>query len=583
MWAVLLAYWPSVRKHRWLFVVGSLCMGLTIALHVWHPFLLRALFNALGSGAASSSAVRTTLWYLVCYFVGINVTWMLGDAIVALFESRVMRDLDVRSFEAVQSQSLRFFENSFAGSLVKSATRFRNAFEHIADAYFFQVGRGMLLVGATLVVLTLEQPILAAAFTLWTVLFLGVSFLVARIQFPYSEEEATADSAVGGAFADSFSNASAVKSFSKEHEELGRFSRIADVCLRKRIRAWLVSVSAMRVKGVVITGFELFLLWWLAHGWQQGTVTAGDFVFFQAYVFYLLRHLWDMSNIIHRLFQRFAEAKEVADIYVLSPEVRDAPGARPLRVEEAIIDFHAVNFSYVDQETRTRHDVHDFTLHIPARQSVALVGKSGAGKSTLVKLLLRHFDLTSGYIRIDGQDLDAVTQHSLREHVAIVPQQPELFHRTLRENIGFACPHATEEEIIAAAKRAHAWEFIQEFPSRLDTLVGERGVKLAGGERQRIALARAFLADAPILILDEATSALDSETEKLIQAAIADLLAQRTCIVIAHRLSTIMRMDRIVVMDEGSIVEMGTHTRLLEQSGVYARLWAHQIGGYLPQ
>lgn len=235
-------------------------------------------------------------------------------------------------------------------------------------------------------------------------------------------------------------------------------------------------------------------------------------------------------------------------------------------------------------KTREHDDVENFTLRIKPGKTVAFVGHSGAGKSTLVKLLLRYFDLNSGYICIDHQDIANATQLSLRQQIAVVPQDPCLFHRTLRDNIAFAKPDASEEEIIAAAKRAHAWDFIQHLPGglALDTVVGERGMKLSGGERQRIALARAFLADAPILVLDEATSSLDSNSEHQIQLAIKDLLRGRTCLVIAHRLSTIRCADQIIVMEKGAIKEKGTHSELLSKKGIYANLWAHQTD-YLAQ
>ena len=573
------AYWPTVYKHRWLLWSSMFFMVMTVLVKATYPFLLRDLVTGLSNN--SSACVARTLLLIVCFYIGSNLTWLVFDMVFAFFETRTMRDLDQRSFDVVQAQSMRFFENSFAGSLVTYARRFRNSFEGIADLFVFNLGRSMTMILLTIAVFTWERPLLALAFGVWIVVFCGISIWFAKLRMKRYIIVAEKDSSIGGAFADSFSNQTTVKSFAKESDEQNRFNEVTDDCYRHRVRAWLFGSVLMRLQTVIASLFEVMVVLMLVQGWRNGTVTAADFVFFQTYIIILMTQVWDIGAAMHRIFRCLADAKEMAEIYAKKPEVQDAVSARQLCVEEGEIDFHAVSFSYVDRENRAHHDVNNFTLRISARQSVALVGPSGAGKSTLVKLLLRYFDLNSGYIRIDGQDIADVAQLSLRQQIAIVPQQPDLFHRTLRENIAFARPDASDGEIMAVAKRAHAREFIQRLPEGLDTLVGERGVKLSGGERQRIALARAFLADAPILVLDEATSSLDSKTEHEIQLAIADLLRGRTCIVIAHRLSTIQRADRIIVMDNGSIREDGTHQKLLGQKGVYANLWEHQSGGYI--
>lgn len=586
MKTTLKAYWPSLRKFWYLLVMGTFLMVVNVLLNSLYPFLLRDLTTAFTAPTATMWSVETILMLIFVLFVVKNVAWWFYDYVILHFEVKVMRDLDNRSFKAIQAQSLRFFENSFAGALVKSATRFRQAFESMADAYFYQIGRSATLILLTLIVFAMQRPWMAVAFGVWTILFIVVSFYAARIRYKLSAAESEADSAIGGRLADSFTNSATVKSYGREKDEQARFGEVVEECFRRRKKSWMVGITIGRIQGFVVSGFEMLLVWWLVRGMQDGSVTVADFIFFQTYVLLLMQQLWEFGAVMHRLNQNMAEAKEMAEVYALRPEVQDAPVARPLNVEDGEIEFHAVNFSYIDRETREHHDVHDFNLHIDAGQTVAVVGHTGAGKSTLVKLLLRHFDLSSGYIRIDRQDIANVTQASLRQQIALVPQSPDLFHRSIRDNIAFARPDATDEEIIVAAKRAHAWEFIQNLPEQegkkeLDIIVGERGVKLSGGERQRIALARAFLADAPILILDEATSALDSKTEHQIQSAIADLLEGRTCIVIAHRLSTIQRADRIIVMENGSIVEEGTHDELLDSNGVYADLWSHQSGGYI--
>jgi ATP-binding cassette, subfamily B, bacterial len=578
---VLLVFWPSVMKHKVSLVLVLLGLTLGIALDAIHPYLIRELVDVFTSSGSSTDAKQVFV-YLVLLVVLTRISWSAFGYVIPIFEARVMRDLDQRCFEVLQMQAVRFFENSFSGSLVKQVTRFRYAFEGIADAFFWQIGRNVLLISLVLVIFFVEMPMLALAFLIWIIFFIGMNILLSLWKYPLDMANATADSAVSGALADSLSNHTTVKSYGMERCEQERFDSVVENNYLKRICAWIVSNHLSTAQSVVMAIFELFLIWVMIKGWEKGIVTVGDFVFFQSYVLWLFSNLWDFGNTLRRTFQHSADAQEMTDIFYQIPEIRDAPFAKKLTITDGAITFDHIGFSYEGPQTKRplRGNITDLSLDITPKESVALVGESGSGKTTMIKLLMRYFDLQKGAITIDGQSIADVIQESLRQRIALVPQVPELFHRTLRENIAFARPDATEDEIITAAKQAHAWDFIQKMKKGLGTIVGERGVKLSGGERQRIALARAFLVDAPILILDEATSSLDSKTEKLIQDAIANLLKQRTSIVIAHRLSTIMQMDRIVVMEGGQIKEEGTHKDLIDMDGVYANLWAYQSGDY---
>jgi ATP-binding cassette subfamily B protein len=295
------------------------------------------------------------------------------------------------------------------------------------------------------------------------------------------------------------------------------------------------------------------------------------------------QRLWDFARGTLRTYNRaMGDAQEMIRILAISPEVRDPAKPEKARITKGAIDFQSMRFTH--PESRSGEVLFNgLDLHIKAGEKIGLVGHSGSGKSTLTRLLLRFSDVDGGAILIDGQNIATVTQDDLRRHIAYVPQEPLLFHRSIRENIAYGKPGATQAEIEAAAEKAYAREFIDNLPKGYDTLVGERGVKLSGGQRQRIAIARAILKDAPILVLDEATSALDSESEKLIQAALWELMKGRTAIVIAHRLSTIQRMDHIVVLEHGSVTEQGTHRNLLKQKGTYAKLWTHQSGGFIEE
>jgi ATP-binding cassette subfamily B protein len=315
------------------------------------------------------------------------------------------------------------------------------------------------------------------------------------------------------------------------------------------------------------------------HNRKKLGLTVGDFALLQAYLVQVFDYLWDFGRYIRQTFESLANANELTEMLEKPIEVLDSPSAEQLVVHSGEIDFRNVNFAYDGGERLT---LSNFNLSVPSGMRIALVGESGAGKSTIAKLLLRFADVTSGGIYIDGMNIANVTQQSLRESIAVVSQDTALFHRTLLENIRYGRPEATDEEVIAAAKAAHCHEFISRLPLGYNTLVGERGVKLSGGERQRIAIARAILKNSQIVFLDEATSALDSESEALIQDALAHLMAGKTLLVIAHRLSTIKEMDTIMVLSDGQVVESGSHDELLQvQGGRYRALWTKQSGGFI--
>jgi ATP-binding cassette subfamily B protein len=342
---------------------------------------------------------------------------------------------------------------------------------------------------------------------------------------------------------------------------------------------WASTVRGFVTSAIIVVIMVLVVIF-MTGGNAWFGISAGTLVMMFTYTSSLTMQFNRINMTFQMINRGFGDAHDMTLILDEPKLVDDMPGAQDLKVSEGRIDCEDLTFWYADANEENKV-FRDFTLHIPAGQRVGLVGRSGSGKTTLTTLLLRLSNLQEGCILIDGQDIARVSQVSLRQQIAYVPQEPLLFHRTVFENIAYGCPAATEEQVRAAAQEANALEFIEQLPDGFATVTGERGIKLSGGQRQRVAIARAILADRPLLLLDEATSALDSESEKLIQEALRNLMKGRTSIVVAHRLSTVASLDRIIVLSQGRIVEDGTHAQLVEAGGEYAQLWNRQTGAYL--
>ena len=379
--------------------------------------------------------------------------------------------------------------------------------------------------------------------------------------------------------ADTIGNNLTVKTFAHEQYELQQTAELTERYRRVYVKdfRWMSIEGSGRL--LVMSVVQIIAISTIASLLFQGNIELGIAIFVVAYLQRIAAQLFSLAEIINGYDKLLLQAAPMTEILSSPADIIDKPDAKTLRVERGEIVFSDATYSYSDApETKV---LDNLALIIPSGQRIGLVGTSGAGKTTLTKLLLRFDDVNEGEVLIDGQPISSVTQQSLRSNIAYVPQEPLLFHRSLRENIAYGKLDATDKEIIEASRAANALDFIRQLPNGLDTVVGERGVKLSGGQRQRIAIARAILKDAPILILDEATSALDSESEKLIQASLETLMKGRTSIVIAHRLSTIAKLDRIIVLSDGKITEDGAHDKLLAMKGDYAKLWKHQSGGFI--
>jgi ATP-binding cassette subfamily B protein len=493
------------------------------------------------------------------------------------FTLSIMRSVTQGAFHRVQRFSTDWHNNSFAGSTVRKITRGMWALDGINDVLLLMLFPSIVVLVSTVVLLANRWPVMGVVMAAGAIAYVVISvFLATRVIAPASRLSNAQDTRIGGTLADALGGNSVVKSFGAEGREDARLGRVIDKWSRRTHRTWMRHTYSG-------TG-QLILLWlvrtsvtatalWL---WWVGRATPGEITYVLTTYFVVHGYLRDIGQHVHHLQRAVNEMEELVRLYEEPYGVADAAGAQPLRITAGEVRFDHVTFRYAGQSTPLYRDLN---VRIAPGERIGLVGHSGSGKTTFVKLIQRLYDVTQGRILIDGQNIAHATQESLRSQIAIVQQEPILFHRSLAENIAYARPDATRAQIERAARLANAHEFIETLPRGYETLVGERGVKLSGGERQRVALARAFLADAPVLILDEATSSLDSESEALIQEAMDRLMAGRTSIVIAHRLSTVRAMNRILVFDHGRVIEEGDHEALLRRPhGQYRRLFERQSG-----
>jgi ATP-binding cassette subfamily B multidrug efflux pump len=481
------------------------------------------------------------------------------------------------------NQSMSFYQDEFAGrvaaKVMQTALAVRDVWFIVADIMIYV----LIYFGTMVTIVGYFNPWISLPFLVWLATYIvSLSYFVPRLS-KVSQNQADARSMMTGRITDAYTNISTVKLFSHAGREAG-YARFAMHEFLGTVHNQMRMVTQVEVVNhvlnmMLIISTGLTALWL----WSHGQVTVGGVAAATAMSLRLngISHwvMWEMTS----LYEQIGTVQDGINTLTTHNKINDAPNAVPLQVTQGEIRFEDVNFNYGNNH---RTILKDLNLHIRPGEKVGLVGRSGAGKSTIVNLLLRFYEVEAGRILIDGQNVNDVTQNSLREHIGMVTQDTSLLHRSVRDNILYGRPNATDEEMIAAAKRAEAHDFIVGLSDAkgrtgYDAHVGERGVKLSGGQRQRIAIARVMLKDAPILLLDEATSALDSEVEQAIQASLYKLMQGKTVVAIAHRLSTIAAMDKLIVLDEGKIMEVGNHEQLLKQGGLYATLWAHQSGGFI--
>jgi ATP-binding cassette subfamily B protein len=544
------------------------------------PLIIASLLQQLQAGTLQlADSVPLIIMYAATQVYGEVIGWRLVLLATWTMETSGQRDLYRRIITKLTDQSMTFHSNRFSGSLVSQTTKLTGAFERFWDTLIFQVTPSLASIVTAIIILGFIFWQYAIFLVILTVIFAISIFFGSRFVAERNREESQASTASNGYVADAVSNILTIKSHGREGFERDELDKKTFFWRNKSLASMRGFLTVSSIYSSLIAVVNVGALTAAIWASEQQVISIAAVYLAITYTFTVARQLWEMNNIMRNYNRIIGDAHDMTQILNETPSVLDR-SKKKLVVTKALIDFTDVSFTHDgNQETL----FHDFTMHIASGERVGLVGPSGGGKTTLTKLLLRFDDISEGVIAIDGQDISSVSQKSLRENIAYVPQEPMLFHRSLRENIAYGNPDATEEQIREAAKKANALEFIEKLEKGFDTLVGERGVKLSGGQRQRIAIARAILKDAPILVLDEATSALDSESEKLIQDALIKLMKGRTSIVIAHRLSTIAKLDRIVVLDNGTVTEEGTHKQLLHRNGIYARLWGHQSGGFIEE
>lgn len=568
-------YWA--RKPRLLTTLIVLTLALVandILLPVTAGMLVDRAVFAASEGASFSGA-----WQALLFFFAVSVghgvlnhaSHVVWIHIAAPNMSALLQD----TFQKVQRFSSDWHANTFAGATVRKVTRGKWAYDAISDIIWKHFFPLVLIVSGLTVILCMKYLVVGLLFLATILIYVTVSVVIAlKYLRPANVVAAAADSAIGASLADAITNNATVKAFGAEVREEQRFQRTGDDWASKALTSWTRGGRLSLLQQALWAVLQFATIGVVINLASQGRASAGDIAFLLTANFQLGGHLKQVGQHIRQFQRASSEMADVVDFHWRPEQVADEESADSFVPTEGRVEFDRVTFSY---NAASQPLYKDFSLTIKPNERIGLVGPSGSGKSTFVKLIQRLYDVDSGELRIDGQPIKKVSQSSLRASVALVPQDPLLFHRSLSENIAYGRPDATMDEIIEASKRARAWDFIQRLPHGFDTLVGERGIKLSGGERQRVAIARAFVADAPIVIFDEATSSLDTITERLIQDAMSELMQGRTTIIIAHRLSTVRDVDRILVFDHGRIVEQGSHTELMSNGeGRYRRLYDMQ-------
>lgn len=571
-------YWKSVKPYKWYFfwLLFVYAVGVVLS-NTISPLIFKSIIDTISQ--ASIPVLAKEEIFKLLFLFGFNILiysifYRIGDFLIVYFEAIGMRDITNHTFKRLTNHSYNFYTNNFSGSLVAKSRRFVSSFEGLVDRIALDFLFSFIKIVSIFVVLFYQIPVIGFAFMGWLIIYCFILYLFIKVKIRYDLLNSEADSKTTGTLADAFTNIFNIKIFSSSKREKNYLKEVIQFHYKARIKSWNFSNYQILVQGLMLGILQVFVIYLSIDLWLKGEATAGTVVLVQTYMILLFDTLWNLSRSFGKFITHLSDAKEMVDIFDKPLDILDPENPQKLKEGNGEIEFKNVNFEYVENN----EVFNNLNLKIKAGEKVGLVGHSGSGKSTITKILLRFVDIKDGEILIDGQNIKNVTQDDLRSKISYVPQEPILFHRSIGENIGYSKENATDQDIIESAKKAHADDFISKLPNSYGTLVGERGIKLSGGERQRVAIARSILKNAPIIILDEATSSLDSVSEKYIQDSLSELMLGKTAIVIAHRLSTIVKMDRIIVLDKGKIIEEGKHEELISKNGQYAKLWNYQTG-----
>lgn len=574
-------FWRAMTNNKKYFIVTVLlhapAFGIT---HVAIPLQVAYGIQAI----LTKNFAAVPHYAIVIMLLAVSYNVLLGFATWAFNRDGVEGASYVQKqiFSNYLSKDYEFYSNTYVGALGAQASRMRDAFIDYNRITLFDIPKSAVVIVAGLGVIASKSILLALVTAGCMLLVLSYTITTSQLRLKYRRLVSEASSHLSGVIGDALGHGATVKSFATEEYEAKRLEAPLSAWRKAQLQSWDLFTPANTGRNLLNAFTTCALLILTSRMYQQGTITIAIVTLVQLYAVKLVGVTLDIAEIIKSYEAVMGSAYEPMVTMNIRPGVRDSDMPQKIVSPVKHLTFDAVTFQYPDNAADI-HAIDTLSFQVKQGEKIGIVGRSGSGKTTLTKLLLRFMDVSDGSIQINGIDIRDITQHDLRNLIAYVPQEPLLFHRTVLENIAYAAPKKSTEDVAEAAKLARVDAFVEDLPNGYQTLVGERGVKLSGGQRQRIAIARAILRDAPILVLDEATSSLDSESEQFIQDAFDNLMKHRTTIVIAHRLSTIQKMDRILVVDKGSIIEQGSHAKLLKHKGLYAKLWAHQSGGFIEE